>query len=238
MSKYFSSSFSRYQDRILRTFLFFLIGIIPQFLCSCSTIESGCYLVAHTQDQGIAVPQDAWLTYGLNWAGKSSRHRPEHAVGCKRPMVSRRSFDNELSYILYPVILDERALFFGPILLPVLPVWFMSETDTNALARACSVAISWYGDVPKAEKIVVRCFDSGEWLESVRRVFVKKYKHLECVYSFEKRLTEDSVIVMEYTNGEKIEQRVSFTSEWGLEWLPSIQFLNAPRYPESYPGCR
>lgn len=205
---------------------------------SCSSIESGSYLVAHSQDQGVDVPQDVWRTYGLPSANKSLRKKVEPAVGRKRPMVYRRSFDNDLSYILYPVIREERVLFFGPILLTVLPVWFIDQSDTNSQEQARSVAISWYGDVSKAEKIVVRCFAAGECLESVRRVFVKKYKHIECVYLFDKKLTEDVVLVMEYTNGEKSEQRVSLTSEWGIEWTPYIRFLNAPEYPKSYPGYR
>lgn len=229
---------SRTQDRILRIFLFFLIGLIPVLLCSCSSIETGHYLVANSQDQGVAVPQDAWLTYGLSLARKASRNRPEESFGRKRPMVNRRSFDNDLSYILYPVILNERVIFFGPALLTVLPVWFIGQSDTNSQARACSVSMSWHGDVSKAEKIVVRCFDSGECLESVRRVFVKVANHMECVYYFNKKLTDGCVLVMEYSNGEKVEQRVSFISEWGIDWTPYIRFLNPPEYPKSYPGFR
>ena len=199
-----------------RRFFFFLKGLIPIFLCSCSSIETGHYLVASSQDQGVAVPQDGWRTYGLPpSSGETLRKKVEPAFGRKRPMVNRRSFDNDLSYILYPVILKERVIFFGPALLTVLPVWFIDQSDTNSQARARSVSISWYGDVSKAEKIVVRCFDSGECLESVRLVFVKVSNHMECVYYFNKKLTDGCVLVMEYSNGEKVEQRVSFISEWG-----------------------
>lgn len=228
---------SMYKDRFLARVFFLLKGLIPVFLCSCSSIEAGHYLVAHSQDQGIAMPQDVWQTYGLPSSGKSLRMTAEPSVGRMRPMVDKRLFDNNLSYILYPVILRERALFFGPILFPVLPVWFLDSNDSNEQVRACSVSISWDGDVSKAEKIVIRCFNSDEWSESLRRVFMQVDNHMECVYYFDKELKDGCDIVMEYNNGEKV-VRASLMSYQGIEWTPHVRIISAPKYPKSYPGFR
>jgi hypothetical protein len=213
------------------------IILVLTLASSCSSIESGTYLVAHAQDQGVAVPQDYWRTYGLPSENKSLKKKVEASVGHKRPIVYKRSFDNDLSYILYPVIQEEQALFFGPILLTVLPVWFIDQSDTNDQARARSVTISWYGDVSKAERIVVRCFDSGERFAGVRCSFVKTNNHMECVYTFNKELTDGCKVEMKYADSEKVE-RVPLISEWGIEWTPYVRLISAPEYPESYPGYR
>lgn len=214
--------------------LYFILFLL---LCSCSSVETGRYLVARSQEQGTALPQDVWRTYGLASSGASRRMTVEPSYGRKRPMIYKRQFNADLTYILYPVIVRERVLFFGPALVTVLPVWFFETNDANDQTSPNSVSISWFGDVSKVDQIVVRCFVSGEWLGSSRRVFVKLDNHIECEYHFDKKLTDGCEIVMDYANGRQV-VRSSLSYCQGLEWTPYVRMLNAPKYPETYPGLR
>ena len=89
-------------------------------LCSCSVFETGRYVVPTSHEGLDELSSDRWRTYGLapRGSGAGRRNTVEPSIGLKRPLVYVRKFDDTLSYALYPTIVYENVLTFGPPDLP------------------------------------------------------------------------------------------------------------------------
>lgn len=205
--------------------------------CSCSSIGTGQYLVAQPKEGDVPLPKDVWRTYGLPPPGFGlPRHMTaESGVGDKRPIVMQRSFDNDLCYVLYPVVLHEEVLFFGPIL-PVIPVLLFDQSDSTKEEATYRVYITWIGDMDKADHISVRRGLSGMWSEGRRIVFERTHDRMECAYVFDEPFAEECELKLHDAHSDRLEV-IPLLHLRGVEWS-QVRFLNAPRYPDTYPGQR
>lgn len=206
--------------------------------CSCSTIETGRYLVAQQAEAGIALPESPWRTYGLApfGAGAPRKMTADASIGRKRPLVFKHQFEENLHYILYPIIVRERLIFVGPPIITLFPVWFL-DTERGA-EQACHIFMTWYGNIATVEHISVFREDiNGKRSMGKRVTLAASSNELECAYVFDGEFVDGDDLILQLGHaGKRI--RLTLSSRRGIEWLPSIRFINGPRYPATYPGQR
>lgn len=97
----------------MRQFLFiFLLGCAV-LLSGCSLISKGEYFTADLGGENSLVKRADWLT-----------DTSEPSFGKFRPPLRKVVFgeSKKTSFIVYPIIVNEKAISFGPLFLPLIPV--------------------------------------------------------------------------------------------------------------------
>lgn len=207
------------------------IILLAVLLCSCSSISTGLYVVPSSHQGLEEMTNDTWRTYGAapRGAGAPRRDTIEPALGRMRPPVYERHFDEGLRYIIYPTIVRERCLFFGPPLLPLFPVWFLDPQDPEKLTTPYRSRIVWSGDIEKAEEITMYRVSASSRCKGNRRIVsTSKEQQLECEYVFEEKLTDESELLLDYSNGDKIVQ-IPLMYQRGTEFIPYIRMFDNPK---------
>ena len=83
----------------------------------------------------------------------------------------------------------------------------------------------WSGDIEKAEKVAVYRVSANSLCKGDRRILSKSRKQqLECEYVFQEKLTDESELLLDYSNGKKI-VRIPLMYQRGLEFVPYIRIF-------------
>ena len=91
---------------------------------------------------------------------------PEASFGQIRPFLCKNKFNNDLYYTIYPITIEEMGWFFGPLLLPVIPIWYLRNPSEHY--NPDEVKIIWFGDeeIAKEIRVTVKTMDKGFISES------------------------------------------------------------------------
>ncbi len=141
-------------------------------------------------------------------------------LGKLNPRLYKCSLDKQISYIIYPITIDERPLLIGPALLPVIPLWFDSVTPQEPF-RYYRVKIVWLGDVVAAGKLSVYQLSSGEKIIGQQEIISSETNETVCTYTFAEKFTENSrlLIVAEDGNSSK---EVQFRHKRNVIFVPLV----------------
>lgn len=176
--------------KIKKTILAFILCITCSLICSCSTVGSGKYLVPESKQKGIEY-------YRRDWSSDNELS----VMGRFMPKLYRYTFNEGISYVVYPIIIDLRAWMVGPICLPIIPAWWWAKEpeDTNNLHR---VKIVWFGDLMRSQKIWVTHQDINGTDLGQPEILYRGTNELVCSYFFKDQITDKSKLVLTNSAGQ------------------------------------
>ncbi len=97
----------------MRRLIVTLLFGYASFLSGCSLISKGEYFTAHFECKSMVVEREDWLT-----------DTSEPSFGSFRPPLREVVVGDpeKVSFVVYPIIIREEAVSFGPAFLPIIPV--------------------------------------------------------------------------------------------------------------------
>lgn len=130
----------------MRWFYCFSAFFCVCLLSGCSLVFTGEYLSAQLADDAVSVKREDWLT-----------DSGEPSFGALRPPLKRIVWDESenTSTIIYPIIIQERAISFGPAFLPVIPVFDSWQDPPSEYTRKIRLLYEGADDVATGLKITV-----------------------------------------------------------------------------------
>ncbi len=191
-------------------------------LCSCSGIHAGKYIIPGDIEGAKETFRENWRTYG------AARSAIEPSLGRMRPPVYEAPWGTNLWFTIYPTTLRERALFAGPMFLPVIPIWFLEGASfTNDEKRAVEhnrIRITWRGNVEKARKIEVYLTRPGFRSAGLRDIARTSTEEIEFIYTFEENLAPQSTLQFKCSGSDDV-LLIPLRAYRGLELVPYIKIL-------------
>jgi len=161
-------------------YILLCLSILP---CSgCSGIGSIKFLAPQGTDIKEYVFQEDWIvdTY------------PDDSFGQTRPYLYKSKFNEELDYTIYPITIEERLWFFGPLLLPIIPAWYMRQPPEYY--KPDEVKIIWFGDEKMAKEIRVTVKTMNKEFYAKSTIISSELNKVVCAYAFKRKFVEGDIL--------------------------------------------
>lgn len=173
---------------------FYIVLALSTLFCS------GCSFIGTSQ---FLVPQKENIEeYAFKKDWDVDIH-PEGTFGQLRPYLYKSKFNSELSYIMYPITIEERAWLLGPILLPVIPIWYLPIPKDY---RTNEIKIIWIGNRKVAEKVAVTIKHLGKEDIGKLKILSSTSTEVNCSYIFKNKLLERDILYLTLnTPAQKLE---------------------------------
>ncbi len=117
---------------------YFLTIFCVIFLSGCSIISS-CEYLDICDENAVAVSRDDWMV-----------DTSEPSFGFLRPPLKQITL-NDISVIVYPIMIEEKAVSFGPALFPIIPV-FEGIQDPESIYKN-KIRLLYNGEKKKVENL-------------------------------------------------------------------------------------
>ncbi len=161
-------------------YILLYLSILPCF--GCSSIGSAKFLAPQEAVIKEYVFQEDWTvdTY------------PEASFGQIRPYLYKSKFNDELDYTIYPITIEERVWLFGPLLLPVIPIWYLQPPSEHY--KPDEVKIIWFGDEEMTKEIRVTVKTMDKEYVSKSTIVSSGLNKMVCEYAFKRNFIEGDIL--------------------------------------------
>lgn len=170
------------------------------FLPLCSLLLSGCSSLIWGE---FLVPEKASIeskkVYRKDWSLYTT-------IGA--PCIYESTFDNNISYIAYPVLMDGTTpLGIGPIFVPIIPFWWVKYFEHSNEKYDCKkIKIIWKGNLNEVKKIGVYHLYVGNEHKGERTMVSSTKEEIIYIYTFKEKLTKKSKLILKTSEIDKFIQ--------------------------------